>query len=185
MFSASDGLLPPPEITWANPANITVGTPLGPTQLDATASVPGTFTYSPPQGTVLGVGTGEKLSVVFTPADTADYPIVTDAVFINVTALLPTPTPTPTRHPHPRQHRHQRRPRQRWASSFQPISPRAPGGPGGVGDGWAAMAAAAAKVPITAIFDPNSGPLPGPASSAYANAFTQLEDAGGKVVAYV
>jgi hypothetical protein len=59
------------------------------------------------------------------------------------------------------------------------------GEPGGVGDGWAAMAAAAAKVPITAIFNPNSGPLPGPPSAAYAAAFTQLESAGGKVVAYV
>jgi len=61
MFSASDGFLPAPTVAWANPANITVGTPLGSTQLDATASVPGTFTYSPAQGTVLGVGTGEKL----------------------------------------------------------------------------------------------------------------------------
>jgi hypothetical protein len=58
------------------------------------------------------------------------------------------------------------------------------GGPGGAGDGWAAMAAAASQVRITAIFDPNSGPASS-ASSAYASAFTQLEAAGGKVVAYV
>jgi hypothetical protein len=58
------------------------------------------------------------------------------------------------------------------------------GGPGGVGDGWAAMAAAAATVHITAIFNPNSGPASS-YSSAYANAFTNLENAGGKVVAYV
>ena len=32
-----------PTITWANPADITYGTALGATQLDATASVPGTF----------------------------------------------------------------------------------------------------------------------------------------------
>jgi len=34
------------------------------------------------------------------------------------------------------------------------------GGPGGVGDGWATMAAAASQLPITAIFNPDSGPLP-------------------------
>jgi hypothetical protein len=59
------------------------------------------------------------------------------------------------------------------------------GGAGGVGDGWAQMAAAAAKVPITAIFNPNSGPLPGPADPNYVRAMTNLENAGGHVVAYV
>jgi hypothetical protein len=59
------------------------------------------------------------------------------------------------------------------------------GGPGGVGDGWAAMATAAKEVSITAIFNPNSGPLPGPADHKYVAAMTNLEDAGGKVVAYV
>ncbi len=59
------------------------------------------------------------------------------------------------------------------------------GGPGGVGDGWAAMAAAASQVPITAIFNPNSGPLPGPADPNYITAMTNLEVAGGKVVAYI
>src|ERR1017187_2950529 len=59
------------------------------------------------------------------------------------------------------------------------------GGPGGVGDGWAAMAAAASKIPISAIFNPNSGPLPGPADPNYVTAMTNLENAGGQVVAYV
>jgi hypothetical protein len=59
------------------------------------------------------------------------------------------------------------------------------GGPGGSGDGWAAMTAAAGQVGVTAIFNPNSGPLPGPADPNYINAFTNLENAGGKVVAYV
>src|SRR5271165_5189444 len=54
------------------------------------------------------------------------------------------------------------------------------GGPGGVGDGWAAMAAAAAKIPVTAIFNPDSGPLPGPPDQNYVNAMTNLENAGGK-----
>jgi hypothetical protein len=100
LFSTVDGFLPAPEITWAEPANITFGTPLGSAQLDATASVPGTFAYSPAQGTVLGAGAGQDLSVVFTPADTADYPIVTDVVTISVIPL-PTPTPTPASTPTP------------------------------------------------------------------------------------
>ena len=33
----------------------------------------------------------------------------------------------------------------------------ATGGPGGSGDGWAAMTAAAGQIPVTAIFNPNSG----------------------------
>ena len=59
------------------------------------------------------------------------------------------------------------------------------GGPGGVGDGWATMAAAAAKVPITAVFNPDSGPLPGPADPNYVAALSNLDNAGGKTVAYV
>src|SRR5579863_9893894 len=59
------------------------------------------------------------------------------------------------------------------------------GGPGGAGDGWAAMAAAAATIPVTAVFNPNSGPLPGLADPNYVNALTNLEAAGGSVVAYI
>jgi sugar lactone lactonase YvrE len=58
-----------PTITWSNPAPITYGTPLGPSQLNATADVPGTFTYTPPAGTVLPAGPNQVLTVVFTPAD--------------------------------------------------------------------------------------------------------------------
>lgn len=58
------------------------------------------------------------------------------------------------------------------------------GGAGG-GDGWAQMASAAAQVPLTAILNPNSGPLSGLADPKYANAMTNLELAGGSVVAYV
>lgn len=59
------------------------------------------------------------------------------------------------------------------------------GGPGGLGDGWAAMTVAAASVPVTAIFNPNSGPLPGPPDPNYANAMRNLQNAGGHVVAYI
>src|SRR5208282_4065602 len=61
-----------PTITWANPASITYGTALSAAQLDATASVSGTFLYTPAAGAVLAAGT-ETLSVTFTPANTTDY----------------------------------------------------------------------------------------------------------------
>jgi hypothetical protein len=73
-----------PTITWANPADIAYGTPLGPAQLDATASVPGTLVYYPDSGTVLSAGQGQSLAATFTPADTADYNVVTTTAKINV-----------------------------------------------------------------------------------------------------
>jgi uncharacterized delta-60 repeat protein len=79
-----------PTITWANPAAIIAGTPLGAAQLDAAAAVSGTLTYSQPAGTVLGVVSGQVLSVTFTPADTVDYRAVTTQVSIDV---LPPPPP--------------------------------------------------------------------------------------------
>ena len=62
-----------PLITWPVPAAILSGTALGAGQLDATASVPGTFVYNPPAGTVLPLGNLQTLSVTFTPNDTVDY----------------------------------------------------------------------------------------------------------------
>ena len=82
-----------PPVTWANPADITSGTPLGPAQLDATASVPGTFAYTPASGTVLNVGQGQVLSVTFTPTDAADYNSVGATATINV--LPPNQKTTP------------------------------------------------------------------------------------------
>jgi hypothetical protein len=61
-----------PTITWNTPASITYGSPLTATQLNATASVPGTFVYSPPTGTILGAG-NRPLSVTLSPTDTTDY----------------------------------------------------------------------------------------------------------------
>jgi hypothetical protein len=73
-----------PTITWATPASIPYGTPLGAAQQNATASTDGTFTYSPAAGTVLGVGT-HNLSVTFTPTDTTDYSNATATVSQTVT----------------------------------------------------------------------------------------------------
>ena len=55
-----------PVITWVNPVAITYGAALSATQLNATASVPGTFAYSPAVGVVLNAGT-QTLNVTFTP----------------------------------------------------------------------------------------------------------------------
>jgi hypothetical protein len=74
-----------PAITWANPAAITYGTKLSATQLNATASVPGTFVYSPSAGTVLKAG-AQTLSVTFTPTDAASYTSATKTVSITVKA---------------------------------------------------------------------------------------------------
>ncbi len=72
-----------PRITWAKPAAITYGTPLSSTQLNASASVPGTFMYSPAIGAVLSGGM-QTLSVTLTPTDTNDYAVVTASVSLTV-----------------------------------------------------------------------------------------------------
>ena len=74
-----------PSISWANPAPITYGTALSSTQLNATASVPGSFVYSPAAGTVLPGGI-QTLSVVFTPTDTTDYTTAAASVTLIVDA---------------------------------------------------------------------------------------------------
>ena len=73
-----------PVITWPTPADISYGTPLGNGQLNATANVPGTFSYSPASGTVLEVGSNQILSVTFTPDNTDVYQQVTASVSITV-----------------------------------------------------------------------------------------------------
>ncbi|MHB8653746.1 MAG: hypothetical protein ACYDA9_07695 [Terriglobia bacterium] len=55
-----------PSVTWATPAAIKYGTALNSTQLNATASVAGSFSYSPAAGTILSAGT-QTLTVTFTP----------------------------------------------------------------------------------------------------------------------
>ncbi len=79
-----------PTISWASPADITYGTALGTAQLDATASVPGTLTYSPALGAVLKAGAGQTLSVSFTPTDSTDYSSISATTTINVDQATPT-----------------------------------------------------------------------------------------------
>jgi len=75
-----------PAITWASPASITAGTALGAAQLNATASVAGSFVYSPAAGTILAAGANQTLSTTFTPTDATDYNSATKSVTITVTA---------------------------------------------------------------------------------------------------
>jgi len=75
-----------PVVTWQAPAEITYGTPLGEVQLNATANIDGTFTYDPPAGTILPVGDGQELNLLFSPDDSSNYNPAITMVRINVTA---------------------------------------------------------------------------------------------------
>ena len=75
-------------IRWPRPGDLVYGTPLSEAQLNATASVPGVFTYSPPLGTCLHAGPSQTLSVRFTPADPARYTEASASVPINVLPAL-------------------------------------------------------------------------------------------------
>jgi hypothetical protein len=90
-----------PAITWPIPAAITYGTPLSATQLDAIASVPGTwvagtyvpvagtFSYSPASGAVLTAGS-QTLIATFTPTDTTAFTAANTAITLTVNKVKPT-----------------------------------------------------------------------------------------------
>jgi subtilase family serine protease len=80
-----------PQISWTNPAATIYGAALSSNQLNATASVPGSFVYNPTNGTVLNTGTN-ALSVLFTPSDTVDYSSANGSVSLVMvpTALIVT-----------------------------------------------------------------------------------------------
>jgi predicted outer membrane repeat protein len=77
-----------PVITWAVPNKIPYGTALSAAQLNATASVPGSFVYTPAPGTVLTPGS-KALSVTFTPENTIDYSTATARVGVTVIVIPP------------------------------------------------------------------------------------------------
>ncbi len=76
-------------LSWTTPAGISYGTPLSATQLNATASVAGTFLYNPTAGTTLPAGTN-TLSVTFTPTDASNYTTATGSVQLVVQAASTT-----------------------------------------------------------------------------------------------
>jgi hypothetical protein len=67
------------------------GSGLGSGQLNATANVPGTFSYTPAIGSVPAIGS-QVLTAVFTPSDSNDYVAVSTSTTINV---LPSPQIAP------------------------------------------------------------------------------------------
>jgi hypothetical protein len=86
-----------PIIAWPVPAAITYGTALSASQLNASSTVAGTFTYSPSAGTELTAGL-ETLTAIFTPTDTIDYPTATATVTLTVNKAIPAitwTTPSP------------------------------------------------------------------------------------------
>jgi len=78
----------PVTLTWNRPAAIRYGTPLGDAQLNATATVAGTWSYSPAAGTVLEPGT-LSLGATFTPTD-SNHAGGTVGTPITVERALPT-----------------------------------------------------------------------------------------------
>jgi Flp pilus assembly CpaE family ATPase len=86
-----------PVISWPEHDSISYGTALSSDHLNATASVPGTFVYSPGIGSLLAVGEHTP-SVLFTPTDGADYTTAEAAIMLSVTRATPAitwPTPSP------------------------------------------------------------------------------------------
>ena len=67
----------PPSITWPTPASINQGVALSTNQLNATATIPGNFTYNPNLGTVLPAGSNQVLTAVFTPFDLGQWSMIT------------------------------------------------------------------------------------------------------------
>ncbi len=82
-LTVNSGSRTTPTITWATPAAISSGTALSRAQLNATASVPGTFVYNPLAGSIPATGT-DTLSVTFTPTDTTDNTTTTATVVLTV-----------------------------------------------------------------------------------------------------
>ncbi len=82
-----------PVVTWSDPAEITFGTELDDTQLNATVDMDlaGTFVYTPAADTVLDAGLDQVLSVTFTP-DSSNYNPITLQVMIDVAKADPTIT---------------------------------------------------------------------------------------------
>jgi MBG domain (YGX type)/Bacterial Ig-like domain (group 3) len=75
-----------PVITWPTPASVVYGTSLGGAHLNATADVPGQFSYAPATGTVLHTGQDQQLTATFTPDDSQQYEGVSTTNYLTVTA---------------------------------------------------------------------------------------------------
>jgi sugar lactone lactonase YvrE len=77
-----------PIITWSTPASIVYGTAISAAQENATANMPGTFSYSNAIGWKPKEGT-HKIVVTFTPTDSTNYTAATASVIVTVTQATP------------------------------------------------------------------------------------------------
>ncbi len=78
-----------PQVSWSTPLAIVYGTPLSNAQLDASAGMAGTFTYTPAAGAILNAGSGQMLSVTFAPEDSTYYTMGAATATITVTRATP------------------------------------------------------------------------------------------------
>jgi subtilisin family serine protease len=82
-----------PLVLWPELSPILQGSPLSANELNATANIPGIFTYDPTLGTVLPLGT-HILTAAFTPEDSTNYetlPLLTNS--LTVVSYFPAPHP--------------------------------------------------------------------------------------------
>jgi Flp pilus assembly CpaE family ATPase len=77
-----------PVIAWRSPEPMPYGTPLSAEQLNAAASIPGSFVYTPYEGATLSVGEHTP-SVIFTPVDSSDYTPAQAAIKLVVVKATP------------------------------------------------------------------------------------------------
>ncbi|TWU48733.1 hypothetical protein Poly51_46350 [Rubripirellula tenax] len=82
-------LAPLPSVTWSAIADISFGTPLDTTQLNAVSTAAGSFVYSPVAGTVLDAGDGQTLTATFTPNNPLAFRSVVATNSINVNTADP------------------------------------------------------------------------------------------------
>jgi hypothetical protein len=80
-----------PVLAWPAPPSIVIGEKLGAAQLDAVATapgstqpLPGTYLYSPPEGTAFSSTGPQALHLEFTPDDTTDYTSAQASVTLRV-----------------------------------------------------------------------------------------------------
>lgn len=82
-----------PEVLWPEPSPILQGTPLSENELNATANIPGAFTYDPTLETLLPLGT-HILNATFTPEDSVNYETLTYLTnSLTVVSYFPDPHP--------------------------------------------------------------------------------------------
>jgi glucose/arabinose dehydrogenase len=74
----------PPSITWPAPSPLNQGVALSTNQLNATATIPGSFAFNPGLGTVLPAGSNQVLRAEFTPFDLGQWSMVTVTQYVTV-----------------------------------------------------------------------------------------------------